>query len=46
MAASKNKIKSGMAGSRCGKGRREPTAVLKHDSKKVRRAQGKAECRG
>jgi len=46
MAASKPKIKTGMGGSRCGRGRREPTAVLKHDSKKARRAAGKAACRG
>lgn len=31
------KIKQGMGGSRCGKGRREPTAVLKKQSKKARR---------
>ena len=46
MAASKSKVKSGMGGSRCGRGRREPTAVLKHDSKKARRAEGKSACRG
>lgn len=37
------KVKSGMGGSRCGKGRREPTAFLKKVSKKRRRAQGKKE---
>ena len=31
------KIKNGMAGSNCGKGRREPTEVLKKVSKKRRR---------
>lgn len=36
-----HKIKAGMAGSRCGKGRRDPTAVLKRESKKARRAEGK-----
>ena len=35
------KVKRGMAGSRCGKQRREPTAVLKRLSKKARRAEGK-----
>jgi hypothetical protein len=35
------KIKKGMAGSRCGKGRWEPTAYLKKVSKKARRAEGK-----
>ncbi len=35
------KIKTGMGGSRNGKGRWEPTAVLKKDSKKARRTQGK-----
>lgn len=35
------KIKKGMGGSRCGKGRWEPTAVLKKGSKKSRRAEGK-----
>jgi hypothetical protein len=39
------KIKTGMGGSRCGKGRREPTAVLKNNSKKTRRAEGKRACR-
>lgn len=36
------KIKRGMAGSRCGKGRRDPTAVLKRESRKARRAEGRA----
>jgi hypothetical protein len=35
------KIKKGMGGSRCGKGRRDLTAVLKKVSKKARRAEGK-----
>lgn len=39
------KIKQGMAGSRNGRERREGTATLKRDSKKRRRAAGKAECR-
>jgi hypothetical protein len=37
------KVKNGMGGSRNGKGRREPTAVLKKMSKKARREQGKAQ---
>jgi hypothetical protein len=36
-------VKSGMGGSRCGKGRREPTEVLKKLSKKLRRNQAKKE---
>ena len=35
------KIKKGMKGSRCGRGRRETTATLKRESKKARRALGK-----
>ena len=35
------KIKKGMNGSRCGRGRRETTATLKLESKKARRAEGK-----
>lgn len=35
------KIKNGMAGSRCGKGRRETTSWLKNVSKKPRRTQGR-----
>jgi len=35
------KIKKGMSGSRCGRGRRETTATLKRESKKARRAIGK-----
>ena len=39
------KIKSGMAGSRCGKGRRLGTEILKKQSKKLRRKAGKLEAR-
>jgi len=38
------KIKKGMNGSHCGRGRREPTAILKKESKKARRALGKTAC--
>lgn len=38
------KIKKGMGGSRCGRGRWEPTAYLKSISKKRRRAEGKKAC--
>ena len=41
MASASSKIKNGMGGSNSGRGRREPTAVLKKDSKKRRRQQGK-----
>ena len=37
------KVKSGMGGSRCGKGRYEGTGILKKESKKIRRSQDKAE---
>ena len=37
------KIKRGMGGSRNGKSRREPTGVLKKESKKRRRKQSTAE---
>jgi len=37
----KIKIKDGMGGSRCGRGRTEKTATLKRLSKKGRREQGK-----
>lgn len=40
------KVKDGMGGSRCGKGRREPTAVLKRTSKKRRRQQSKLASKG
>ena len=43
MANAKSSLKPGMGGSRCGKSRRETTAVLKRDSKKRRRRQDKAE---
>jgi hypothetical protein len=45
MAGKAHYIKNGMGGSRNGRGRWEKTEVLKKDSKKKRRAQGKAECR-
>jgi len=38
------KVKSGMGGSRCGKGRREKTGFLKQQSKKRRRKQSKKAC--
>ena len=38
------KIKNGMAGSQCGKGRRDLTATLKSLSKKQRRHEGKKQC--
>lgn len=41
MANVRCKIKSGMKGSNSGKSRYEKTEVLKHDSKKIRRLQGK-----
>jgi len=37
------KIKQGMGGSRNGRNRYEPTAILKNTSKKRRRAAGKKE---
>ncbi len=43
MANSNAKIKRGMKGSNAGRGRYEKTAVLKNDSKKRRRAEGKRE---
>lgn len=36
-------LKTGMAGSRCGKGRSEKTATMKEDSKKARRLEGKTQ---
>jgi len=39
------KIKGGMGGSRCGRGRREKTEWLKKYSKKKRRIEGKNEQR-
>lgn len=38
------KIKQGMGGSNNGKGRREPTGVLKRISSKARRAEAKKAC--
>ena len=43
MGGSNAKIKSGMKGSNGGRGRWEKTAILKNDSKKARRTQGKDE---
>jgi len=45
MAAERCKIKTGMGGSRNGKGRYTGTETLKKDSSKRRRQQGKAESR-
>jgi len=45
MAAEKAALKSGMGGSRNGKGRRAGTAVLKTASKKRRRRASKAACK-
>ncbi len=39
MANAKSNLKAGMGGSRCGKGRREPTTILKKQSKGRRRRQ-------
>lgn len=39
MANAKTNLKTGMGGSRCGRGRRDPTAILKDQSKKRRRRQ-------
>lgn len=41
----KIKLKAGMGGSRCGRGRRDTTGVLKEVSKVLRRREGKQECR-
>ena len=38
------KVKAGMGGSRCGKGRSEKTAVMKRHSAKLRRRMAKAAC--
>lgn len=45
MANKVKKVKKGMGGSRNGKGRSEKTATMKHQSKKARRKQGKAEAK-
>jgi hypothetical protein len=37
------RIKKGMGGSRCGRGRSEKTEVMKQHSKKLRRRLGKVE---
>lgn len=42
MAVEKAALKNGMGGSRCGKGRRAGTALLKNASKKRRRQASKA----
>jgi hypothetical protein len=42
----KMNIKSGMGGSRCGKGRRDSTAQLKTYSKKARRRLDKVAAKG
>ena len=39
MANAKSNLKTGMGGSRNGRSRRDPTAILKRDSKKRRRRQ-------
>jgi len=41
----KIKVKRGMAGSRCGKGRRDSTEFLKKMSKKLRRREGRQSCK-
>ena len=43
MANCNAKVKTGMKGSCCGRGRWAETAVLKKDSKHARREQGKKE---
>ena len=40
MANKVKRIKTGMGGSRCGRGRSEKTGTMKRDSKKARRRQG------
>jgi hypothetical protein len=42
---SKFKVKNGMGGSNGGKGRRDPTGILKERSKTRRRREGKQACR-
>lgn len=42
MASKIWKVKAGMGGSRCGKGRSEKTETMKAQSKKLRRRLGKA----
>jgi len=44
MSQVKSKIKKGMKGSNGGRNRYDKTEVLKKDSKKRRRVQGKSEC--
>ena len=43
MANHAGKIKSGMAGGHCGRGRWKKTAVLKDDSKKARQQEGRSQ---
>jgi len=45
MGQCNSKIKSGMAGSSNGRSRWEYTEILKKDSKKRRRAEGKTQCK-
>lgn len=45
MSYSKIGVKNGMGGSRCGKGRRDPTAILKTWGKKARRRADKRAAR-
>ena len=45
MANCKAKVKRGMKGSNCGRGRWEKTAVLKKDSKRARRMEDKKEAK-
>lgn len=40
------KVKNGMSGSRCGKGRRDKTSVLKKASRKLRRRESRDAVRG
>lgn len=44
MALKVKRIKPGMGGSRCGKGRTEKTETMKKHSRKTRRQQAKREC--
>lgn len=37
----KRRLKKGMGGSNCGKGRSEPTEIMKQDGKKARRIEDK-----
>jgi hypothetical protein len=46
MANERIKVKNGMGGSRCGRGRTAGTATYKKAGKKKRRQQGKNACSG